>query len=814
MFARPFGLLSLLAALMLTACVEDPAPKNDDDDTDAGIDLGLEDAFIAPDPDAAANVPDAAPLIPDAMAPAACESDDDCPGSTCEAGECGPPECAADADCGALAACLEGACMPRCLGQLGCDGGRCIDNICFPPECVEDVDCGEGRLCRGVECIDASPCVEDNECGEAERCVESNCEPLPGCVGDRHCAANEICEEGHCRTRQSCAGEDACVDGEDCVGGRCVPFVCRGDVDCGDGESCRAGVCQQPMAIEIATVVILNRPRVITIGQRLQYRAVGLDLRGDIVQTGGFSWAVDDAEFADIDEAGLLTGGPGAGETGVRAGIEFEGEMIWSEPTALTVVELAPADSPHLRLTDAITGSPIEGALVRVGDARLETDAAGMAPLENIEGEYTLSVFADGYDYITLVGLTRTDIHLPLTPLSDDTRVAGFTGTMDFDRVTDEGETDLGLAGASLAGGLTWLNLDAFIGAIFNVPVNAGPLNVDAPLPGGLTLSAVVPILGRLDIKTGYNVTSTAGFRLGWAFAGRIQFNTLLQLFNGGGGGGFSVGQVLATVLPFFDTFQHDIRVAERLVALPRLPDQDDVDGDGDVAELVPDYDRFPVLNMKPGQNQSLRLSVEVPELSGDNTVALLFAGVELEEVGFVPLGLSSATEAGVLAMRMAPPYAGLEAGEAVLVSLSTEFGGGGGGLLPQDISARFQRYPGRIPADVVIPPFMPLPVALEWDPALRSLTAGAVEGASLHRAVFSGGNGRWVVYFAGGTAPELTIPFPPEGSIDLAAASTARVEAIELRDDLSLDTLVGEGGAGDLTDLDRNAIGLSRASQ
>ena len=99
------------------------------------------------------------------------------------------------------------------------------------------------------------------------------------------------------------------------------------------------------------------------------------------------------------------------------------------------------------------------------------------------------------------------------------------------------------------------------------------------------------------------------------SFAGRLDFQEVGGLFRGGGG--VSVGRVLGTILPFFERFPHGVRVAPDLRALPRLPDEGDIDGDGDTAELLPAYERFESLDTVPDRPQRLRLSISVP--GGDN---------------------------------------------------------------------------------------------------------------------------------------------------------------------------------------------------
>lgn len=795
----------ILLCALLAACVEDPSPGTDND-SDTGV---VPDAVVDATPvDAAIDATLVDASVPD-LGTIACIGDGDCgPGGTCEDGVCQDPECVMDGDCPApmLQACRDFVCRDRCLGQTCVRGGICVEGACVPDECTVDGDCEDGQLCRSGRCIAAQPCETIDDCADDQRCVEGNCEPLAVCAGDRNCAADEICQDGLCRPQPTCEVRGDCGEGQDCVGARCVPFVCRGVGDCPQGEECRGGACVEIEAAEVARVVILTRPRALTVGETLAFRAVGLDERGDVVAFGGFEWSAQGA--GQIDAAGVLTAGPGAGEASVIAAYAAPGGRIESEPVVVPVVELDPVMGRRVWVTDATTGRPVQGATVRAGDEEVQTDAAGVAAIAG-EGALTVSVFSNNHDYLTIVGTDQADLHLPLSPRRGNARIAGFTGQPDFDRVASQGEVDLGLAGGTLAGGLTRIDLGTLLGQIFNVPVNAGPLNFDLPLPGGLTLAAQVPILGQLRVKDDYFVTAEPGFQFAWSFAGRIDFGTLGALFQGGGGGGgFNVGRVLATLLPFFDRFQHGVRVDD-LAGLPRVVDEDDVDGDGDVEELVPDYERFPVLNMEPAQSQQLRVNVTVSDpnaVQGEGTaVALLLAGSEVDGVGFVPLGISSADAAAEIAMRQAAPYAGLEAGRPVLMALAARFGGGN--FLPESVSGRIARFDGPLPAALALGDFLPLPEGATWDPALRRVGAGAVEGATVHRATFAGPAGRWTVWFLG--APEGTLPFPPDGAADLAAGADVDVEA--LRTSVAFDDLVGPN-RGSLVEIDRLTEAFSRA--
>jgi len=617
---------------------------------------------------------------------------------------------------------------------------------------------------------------------------------------------NEICDDGLCRPRTGCEDDSMCADDEDCVGGRCVPFVCRGDADCGEGERCLAGLCAEPVEAMVAQVVIITRPR--PLAGPIQVRAVGLDLFGDIVVSGGFEWTSSDPDTLAIDAAtGRAT--PAEGAEGRVEIVAAYGDTL-SAPVAFEVGALDVPEGFSVMAYQWATGAPLVGATVQMGAQEQVTDENGAVVLEPADGPQAITVFAEGHDYVTVVGPIGDGLVIPVPPRSADALVAGIKGTVDFRNVEGEGAVSIGLSGASFSRGLLDLGLAELLGEIFNIEINLGPLgSVDLPLPAGITINADFP--GIPELKNTYYATAAPGLQLAWSFAGRLDFQEVGGLFRGGGGG-VSVGRVLGTILPFFERFPHGVRVAPDLRALPRLPDEGDIDGDGDTEELLPAYARFESLDTVPDREQGLRLSISVP--GGDNdTPVLLFSGVDLEGTGFVPLGVSVSTSDDPVATRMAAPHSGLEVGGPVVVALRGEFGvGGGRAVLPKDVSVQMRRYPDRVPEAVNFDtPFLALPDSLEWNPALRSVGMNPIEGAQLNRVIFVNGEGRWTVYANGDIPLEFTLPFPPAGYPDLSGGAVVRAEAITVGGGTGLDALLRPDGDIHLANLEALATGFSR---
>ncbi len=741
----------------------------------------------------------------------ACDDDDGCTDERiCENGFCSEPICEADGDCGSmLQACRDGRCRDRCLGPGTCiRGGICVDGACMPPECNVKEDCGDPlKTCEGGACIDVDPCQGDEDCDDVSRCIDQVCEPLPVCGGDRNCDDNEICQDGRCREQGVCDNEEQCGDAEDCIGGRCVPFVCRGHADCDEGTECRGGECLPPLDVPISEIIILSRARTLFPDQEVQLRAIAVDAAGDIVATNGFVWESSEAGVVGVDEAtGLATAGDQAGASEIRAGMaDAAGEVLRSEPLTLTVAVIEDVEGVRVRVTDSLTGTPIPGASVVSGALSGATDDRGIAVLAEVGAAVT--VFAAGHDTVTIVGTELDAIHVPLRPRQDARSQAGFTGEISFDDVTTEGPLQLGLAGASLSSGFTHFDLNGLVGEVFNTRVEAFGQAIDLPLPGGLTLKGELPLIGYTEVKTDYYALADPGFRVAWSFAGNMEVGELMQMAMGGG---FDVGTALTTLLPYFETFEHGVRSAPDVVALPRIVDEDDVDSDGDVQEMVPDYDRFPVRDQTPDHAQQLRVSINVPAPPpgrGQGTDAtLVFAGTDVEGIGFVPLGVTASVEAETIATKMAAPHSGIQGGTYAVTAISARIDQ----ELPREVSALVARH-DRLPAEVNLGErFLPYPAGAEWDDAERVMSGVGVDGASAHRAVLESEEGRWTIWFVGESLT-AALPASPEGVTDQAGGASPRFEALLLSDDMSVDDLLAEGGLGDLADVDSFATGFSR---
>lgn len=753
-----------------------------------------------------------------------CNGDGDCADvlGVCEDGRC-VPGCNDNDDCGGSRAtgCIDNACVFFCDSSATCaDGEACIDGFCQPPLCESDDDCGRREVCNEGVCERFEGCEDDFDCPDGQFCdPRGNCRTPEGCVSDLECGDGEICEAGSCITAAECTGDGDCADTDTCIAGLCVPDLCRGDVDCEDGQVCDAGVCIDVPDTTVETVIILTVPPVVSPGDSVAFTAVALDTDGQVVPGITFDFSSSDAGVGTFAEA-TFEAGDEAGETEVTA-TPFGESVPVSEPVVVTNVGPEP-ETLQFVVINRETGAPVEGALVFADDeAAGETGASGSYEADT---EATLWTFVSpGYNYLSVTAEVieaspSNSIVIELAEATGSGDAAGFTGELDFSGVTTSGDASIGLAGAAIGGSLVDLDLQRLLGDSFNTDVSVPGLGGgEFPLPGGLV--AVVDFFGIGPIKGEYYARNRGGFTFAWALGGKVDVFSLVGLFTGGGGADF--GTILATVLPLFEGFDHDLE-ARTLDAVPLVPDSDDIDGDGNTTELIADYDSFPTVDMRPDVPQAYRTEVrfpEVPVINGEPApVILLVGGVIVEGVGFVPTGISAA-EGGTadvpdpVVLRMAPSHSGLGIGDFAVIALTFGTDGAGvgpGGLqLPSDLAGTLfsgDRLPELIDFGTVgFPEFADGGV---WDADSRSF-GGASAVGDMGRITIVGSSNSWEVY-ATGTDAEFTLPVLSSDVEDPSAGGFARIEGIDLASGVDVGEIFGIGGAN-LATLDRDALGFSR---
>ncbi|MEM1348032.1 MAG: hypothetical protein AAGI01_05690, partial [Myxococcota bacterium] len=475
----------------------------------------------------------------------------------------------------------------------------------------------------------------------------------------------------------------------------------------------------------------------------------------------------------------------------------------------------------------AETGAPVASARVRLGGLpATTTDLNGVATSARPPGDaYDVSVFAQEFDYVSVLGVRASDIRIPVVPKRGTGLISGFTGALDTSALNTTGDILLGLAGASISGGLINFELASVLGDPFATLVTIpGQGSANLPLPGGLVISGRV--LGiNLQIKQDYFAKSPGGARLGWALGGRVPISELLPLLMGGGVD--DLGDVLAQLLPLFSRFDHGLKPLD-LLARMRVLDTADFDGDGDTTELLPDYANFTSADIAPSQRQSLVTSIDVsnlPTLSGGQAeVAILLGGTVLQSAGLVPLGISATSDGDgdgrpdVQRLTLTPQYGVAVGGRYSVLAISARldnFGASPSGSVefPDELSVALWNGPS-LPPSLSLGTF-PGTADVSFNPRRRVMTLTSPAGP-LYRARFVGFERSWDVWSVGRRGEDgqfshrFTVPQVPDGVQDLVSVDNILVDSI--RTQVSLDALVQPSGVI-LYDVGLVSTGFSRTS-
>ncbi len=745
-----------------------------------------------------------------------------------DAGPDATVSCTSDAQCGDSTCFLSGdACVSNvCVIPDGADQGQCEERPCVGgtcgggDTCVTNSDCTNGQIC-GPEglCTDPPPCTNDRDCSANQQCKQGACVDRPDCLVDSDCADQEICLNGVCTYSPDCQQDSDCDPGFECVGGQCYEKMCRGPQDCDPGQFCDAGQCVDPPKAD--SCFIASQNAVISRNQQFALEAFAVDQDGNGVPAT-FAWTSSNTSVASIAGSGdYAVGQGGSGTTTITAkmadsGVQCDGEIVLTGQGAVSQGDL------RVVVVDAETGAGVSGAQVVLSDGTsTTTNASGVATLADPQGVYAVSVFADDYNYITVRDLQSVDVRVPLSHRRGSGPVAGFTGEFDLSKINTTGDINLGLAGASIAGGLLNLDLQRLLGEPFMTHVSIpGMGSRDIPLPGGLVMYGQVFGM-NLDFKHTYYANTSGGARIGWGLAGKVPAQQLIQLMRNSGGGG--AGGALATLLPLFNRFDHGSRPLN-LTEMPRVQDTQDLDGDGNTTEMVPDYDSFPQVSLQPSVRQNLVTDVDVsnfPQMTnGAASIAVLVGGTLLDQPGFVPLGISATNDQNgdgrpdSRRLSVAPPHGSLSGGRLAIVALAfqpNQVGFQNGVQLPDEFSAALWNGQS-LPTSIGLGTF-PDASTGTIDDASRTVSVTADAGP-LFRVRLVGADRSWDVWSKsapgsqGTFTHQIVIPEVAQGRTDLFANAKIFVDAIEAQ--VTLDDLVRATGVG-LTHAGLTATSFSR---
>lgn len=859
-----------------------------------------------------------------------CKGDGACrAGQTCQAGVCGPAQtCATDADCTAPQKCLYGACLSPCAGNGDCQGGgtvtQCKSGQC-ELSCLADQTCPNGYICAGnpatceaaqcktlgdcpsgkycndathgrciplVTCTDASQCPTPatqkcaipDPCPPGMTCSDKICIDLTPCAIDDNCKRDEYCDLGYCRPSAQCGAGNPCTTGFDCVGGTCVPHVCRGDAECAGQCSgapvclCSSGTCTPGSTAVVDAVNILTPGGPLAIGDTKALVAIATS-GGKPVLGALIEWATCDISVTDpcpanpvlsVNTAGIVTG-LAEGSAGIYAYVTVTGTKVVSAPAKFRIWQpTTTAGTFRVLVVDAESGAPLTGAIVvgpnpaGPGTSETPVDASGTATfvLGGSATQASFAAYGDGRDAVSVLDTHSQDVVLPL-PLATTTAVGGALGTIDTTAVSVKGPAHVGLAGVSRRE-LVGISPAQLFGEQIVEHLSVQGQNINAPLPAGV--SVVFDFQSPLgtfpiQVKSVYEAAGEKGSRAIWGFGGNISQQALFGAIGGGG-----AANALVALLPYFQSFDHDLALPFTVTPVARVPDDgstgcppdqtaqfhapgcSDLNGNGRTDDLVPNYAQFAAKNLRPIHEPILRLDLTMPVLPslGGKPVdsGIVTAGAQVPGIGFVPLGITAAgdqdgdgtidtscvTSGGTttcqhdLRMKMVPLYGGLEANAYTLLVLALRAPAGAAtGGMPDEVSARLYTA-ATLPTTFAVPaPFVPFAEGATLDRSLRQSQLSAADHAALSgagvqvvRFEVQGAKGRLIVFGKETSTPGTLLPGPAAASwwtdplSQAAADAPAKVQPI-LLDGVDLDDLAGLGGTT-LVDYEGKVAGYSRS--
>jgi hypothetical protein len=516
-------------------------------------------------------------------------------------------------------------------------------------------------------------------------------------------------------TGQACNINSNCPEGQTCSNKSCTPFEqCKPD-SCDSGTFCdnentnscvtvaqkcnaTAAGCECYIANMAGQFPASGMPTLFLTGGATQPITLALAVKGgEPIPGATFTLSFDNPSSSFTVDGQTVKATTTAGNSVVKATVAGYAEC------EAKVVNLGASTPNKVRffVYDEQTGEAIAGAKVIV-------DANGeeiQTPDSNVEGvsltktfssatPYTVSVLKDGYNYISLVGLstaTDNDVVLPLSPHSIDGVTGGATGILDFATFYENythGPKALKAGFVASSFPLQQaLNFDAasFIGPIGSCEpgheVGCTPIviegflpaekNVKVPLPGG-----VVAQLSDQVLKGNFDMVGAPGRRFAWSLGLEAQFEdigALIPLFMGDTcscnlkvgicegtcacdkdcGQGIDLGVILNSVTPLLS------KVGIGYIGNLPLQSAKMTEWQSYTAPAYaqrPADARFPRLDSGKGTYKSLPLTdllnkfsdVTVPNLPKDEVLGgnatmdsmLVLTGVDAKGFGFVPLGL------------------------------------------------------------------------------------------------------------------------------------------------------------------------------
>jgi len=508
-----------------------------------------------------------------------------------------------------------------------------------------------------------------------------------------------------------CKVSSSCPVGQVCEGGYCVEWNgCTPEA--GQANSCDAGeICDE----NFECVSITDKCLLDGCGCHVMSSAGGFAAEGNpkIVMPAG----------ASVEVVAILSTDSGVVLPGAVFEASVEGDAFTASGTTLTAAAGAAADATlkvsfdlggtnadcdadlhnlgdgpdgtkvRFYVVDDTTNEPVTGAIVVVDtnndgndDGGGGSTAAGVSTTANDlgDGAYSVTVFANGYNILSVAGLTVNDgqeVALPVSARSSTPKTGGFTGRLNFETYEKRylnsrpGAIKLGIVTGSIPfKSLLNFNLDLFIGNITDedcestpTPPGCYPIQIAnlvdtvAALPGGLVLG-----LASSMIKGHFDSVTRPGRRFAWGLGGELEIPDITGLINiatplfAEDAGEFDLSTIdiaalMGDIIPLFSNFATGLKGNLSLPAAAVSEWETHITGDY-ASGRTPD-ERFPKLDDGSDNQGQLIVregwgnfsALKVPSLPADWGAAdaetsmegmISFTGVNAPGFGFVPLGL------------------------------------------------------------------------------------------------------------------------------------------------------------------------------
>lgn len=564
--------------------------------------------------------------------------------------------------------------------------------------------CDGGKCPTGGGGGSSGDCVEDSDCPDPQyffcNTVTSQCEP--SCRSAQQC--NPASVNGGTRPTEYsldfCNGSLGCQ----CDEGKCVGSLCSADSDCGS-QVCRSGVCvAPPAATTVAKCQVSPDFVVFKQGSKARFWVSAWDAQNNpvVIKDGATFTAVGTAvtitgagsgHFADFTAGNAAVPTPTASVQAAFGGVNCQAKAI--------VLPAPAAGSAGVSVIDELSGRPILGAKVMLSSAAgqiilqganqtVDTDATGYAALAGIVPPYSVSVFHPEFSYVTVANYAGTSNFLSFALRRNSLdKYGGYKGG--FTNVPATSNVHAALAGMSLAGSITNLNVTALLGPSVPTDIVIGSAinQQDVPIPAGAFLGFGDQQIKNTVAGQGLNGTcvdgtgqpdearisaGTCGTRTAWALAGDVPLGDLPIDAVAGGLDNINIGTLLGRIVPIFKKFNSSV-IRDVQFTLKPTPGADagnpDFSDQSDYTTANHDFTQIPL---------AFNFVVKTPELprfkgTYVDGVAII-GGASAVGRGVVPLGIGVGVntmpvdgqidrleplQAGQVGVRMAPTHHGLE---------------------------------------------------------------------------------------------------------------------------------------------------------